>query len=177
VDNIILQGLGKEVWKILFSFSIEVHIGGICIHDISMDVQLLFKIYGRPNKQPWDNQAPQTSGAFWIDNLWSITTLIFKKKSKTYLDEHKLKEKRKKNYNDIGHSFYAKKRDVATQRILLVVKIVQNEMRIVFNHLTMLQKVHNSPNIMLLWRLQIHLLDIIQPPQVVKVEYCKTSKN
>jgi hypothetical protein len=66
------------------------------------------------------------------------------------------------------------------KEFLLVVKIVENEMRIVFNHLTMLQKVHNSPNIMLLWRLQTHLLTSYNPPQVVKVEfprYCMTSKN
>jgi hypothetical protein len=47
---------------------------------------VFIKIYGRPNKQPWDNQALQTSGAFWIDNLWSITTLIFPRSKWTSIE-------------------------------------------------------------------------------------------
>jgi hypothetical protein len=35
------------------------------------------------------------------------------------LDEHKSKEKEKKMYNDIAHSFLCKKHDVATQRIFV----------------------------------------------------------
>lgn len=68
-----------------------------CIKLWAMSLYILFsfffwfvfiKIYGRPHKQPWDNQALQTSGAFWIDNLWSITTLIFPRSKLTCIEKY-----------------------------------------------------------------------------------------
>jgi len=80
---------------------------------------------------------------------------ISKKKSKTYLNEHKSKEK----YFIMTLLIVFMQKNVMLQlkEFLLVVKIVENEMRIVFNHLCY-KKCTIHRILLLLWRLQIHLL-------------------
>ncbi len=81
---------------------------------------------------------------------------------------------------NIAHSFYAKNMMLQLKEFLLDVKIVENEMRIVFNHLTPLQKSAQFTKYCASLTTSVSSIDIIQPSQVVKVEvsrYCMTWEN
>jgi hypothetical protein len=76
--------------------------------------------------------------------------------------------------------FYAKNMMLQLKEFLLDVKIVENEMRIVFYHLTPLQKSAQFTKYCAPLKTSDSSIDIIQPSQVVKVEvsrYCMTWEN
>lgn len=173
-EYIFYKALERKFERYYSYFSLKLTLGGIRIHDIFLCMLICFlEILGL---------LLTTSCLFKRHHLFVVLGCPMV----AYVAFHKswwtqIKRKKKKNcIMTLLIVFNAKNMMLQLKEFLLVVKIGENEMRIVFKHLTPLQKSAQFTKYCAPLKTSVSSIDIIQPSQIVKVEvsrYCMTWEN